>query len=212
MHHKKLPLAILALSLLGCSTTQTRLDRDLDELMRVLPGSYAGEAPIMSSPAGEMQDIFHKLAPIDVPQFGERVLYYQLSTGSADGPALQQKIFVLSVPPGSDVIRMRAYVFAPGQAEGNLEQDADRWDDLDPAALMNFPESCAFTWARVSGGFEATVRPANCSFASRAFGGTISPDMTYRIQGNRFEWTETLYGEGQRIMATTDGTLVAWRE
>lgn len=184
----------------------------MDELMRVLPGSYSGEAPVMGSPAGETQEIFHKLAPIDVPQFGERVLYYQLSTGSADGPALQQKIFVLNVPPESDVIRMRAYVFAPGQAEGNLEQDPDRWDDLDPVALMNFPESCAFTWTRVSGGFEATVRPANCSFSSRAFGQMISPDMTYRIQGNRFEWTETLYGEGQRIMATTDGTLVAWRE
>jgi len=180
--------------------------------MRVLPGSYAGEAPNMSSPSGEMQDIFHKLAPIDAPQFGERVLYYQLSTGSADGPALQQKVFVLGVPPGSEVIRMRAYVFAPGQAEGNLEQDPDRWDDLEPTALMNFPEACAFTWTRISGGFEATVRPANCSFPSRAFGGTISPDMAYRIQGDRFEWAETLYGEGQRIMATTDGALVAWRE
>jgi hypothetical protein len=77
---------------------------------------------------------------------------------------------------------------------------------------MNFPESCAFTWARVSGGFEATVRPANCSFSSRAFKQMISPDMTYRIEGDRFEWTETLYGEGQRIIVSTDGALVAWRE
>jgi hypothetical protein len=212
MQNQVVFVAALALGLLGCSSTGSGLDRDMDELMQALPGSYAGEAPIMSSPSGEMQDIFHKLAPIDAPQFGERVLYYQLSTGSADGPALQQKIFVLSVPPGSDVIRMRAYVFAPGQAEGNLEQDPDRWDDLDPAALMNFPESCAFTWARVSGGFEATVRPANCSFSSRAFKQMISPDMTYRIEGDRFEWTETLYGEGQRIIVSTDGALVAWRE
>ena len=107
-------VATLALGLLGCSSTGSDLDRDMAELMRTLPGSYTGEAPIMSSPDGEMQDIFHKLAPIDAPQFGERVLYYQLSTGSADGPALQQKIFVLTVPSGSDVIRMRAYVFAPG--------------------------------------------------------------------------------------------------
>jgi len=207
----RFPLLLVA-CLAGCAATRPAPLADLEQLMRELPGSYAGTMQDPRSPTGEEQAIFHKLAPIDAPQFGERVLYYQLSTGSADGPVLQQKIFVLSVPPGSPAIRMRAYVFAPGQAAGNLEQDPDRWTGLEPAALMNFPDSCAFTWSRAGGAFEAVVRPSQCTFSSRAFGQPISPDMTYRLDGDRFEWTETLYGEGQRILATTSGTLVAYRE
>lgn len=207
-----LVLTLAASLLTACTRPEASLDQQLDELLRVLPGNYAGEASIEISPTGETQDIFHKLAPIDAPQFGERVLYYQLSSGSADGPALQMKIFVFDLDPERLANRMRAYVFAPGQAAGNLDQDPDRWAALDPATLMSFPDECAFTWSPVSGGFAGVVRASDCAFAGQSFKQTIRPEMSYRILGDRFEWDEILYGDDLRIIVTTNGPLPAFRE
>lgn len=207
-----LTLALLVSLLAACMAPAPNLDDELAALLKQLPGSYAGEIPNPRSPTGEMLPVFHKLVRIDAPQFGEQVLYYQLSTGSSDGPALQQKIFVFDTAPGRVENRMRAYVFAPGQAAGNLEQDPDRWASLDPAALMDFPPECAFLWTRVAGGFEAVVNAGDCAFTSRAFSQTIRPQMTYRLVGDEFLWDEVLYGEGRRVVASTDGPRVSYRE
>jgi hypothetical protein len=205
-------LATTVLLLAACTAPGPDLDDDLAALLRQLPGSYAGEIPNPRSPTGEMLPVFHKLAPIDAPQFGDQVLYYQLSTGSADGPALQQKIFVFDATPGRAENRMRAYVFAPGQAAGNLEQDPDRWAALDPAALMDFPPECAFRWTRVGGGFEAVVNAGDCAFKGRSFPQTIRPQMTYRLVGDEFVWDEVLYGDGRKVLASTEGPRAAYRE
>ena len=205
-------LAPLVSLLAACTAPAPNLDADLAALLAQLPGSYAGEIPDPRSPSGEMLPVFHKLVPIDAPQFGEQVFYYQLSTGSGDGPALQQKIFVFDTAPDRVANRMRAYVFAPGQAAGNLEQDPDRWASLDPAALMDFPPECAFRWTRVAGGFEAVVNAGDCAFKGRSFPQTIRPQMSYRLMGDEFVWDEVLYAEGRKVLASTDGPRTAYRE
>lgn len=191
---------------------EKKVDLELSELLQVLPGSYVGEAPNAFSPDREMQTIFHKVAPIDAPQFGEKVFYYQLSTESADGPAMQMKVFVFDTDPDRAANRMSAYIFMPGQAAGNLEKDTDRVAELEVSELMSFPPECAFTWSPVTGGFEGVVRSSECAYSSQAFKQTVRPAMTYRILGDRFELDETLYGDDMSIIITTDGPLPASRE
>lgn len=207
-----LALALVTSLMAGCTPSDGDLDQELDELLRALPGVYVGEAPIGPQEDGAMRTLFHKFAPIDAPQLGDRALYYQISAEGADGAALQMKIFVFDTDPERVANRMRAYVFAPGQAAGNLELDPDRWTALDPETLMTFPAQCAFLWSEIEGGFNGESGAPDCVYQSRAFEQTIRPRMSYRILGDRFEMEENLFGEDGQAIVSTNGVLPAFRE
>jgi hypothetical protein len=187
-------------------------DQELDRLLELFPGTYTGTAPVPRATDGSTQVIHHKIAPIDAPQFGARVYYYQLSTGGPDGMPLQQKIFAFDTGPERASNRMRAWVFAPGQAAANLEQRPEAWSAIDPAAMLSFPDACAFQWSTISGGFEGTVARQDCTFDGRSFGQPVSPDMRYGVYPARFEWQETLYAADGSVLVSTRGNLQAERD
>ncbi len=199
-------------SIASCSALGLSTGSELDDLLSMLAGTYIGEAPDPRSRDGNRQIIVHKFVSIDARRFGQQVFYYQLSRTTADGPLLQQKIFVFQEAEQPGSIRMRAYVFSPGQEPGNLHRDKARIDRIEPGDLLSFPEACDFVWTSVDNGFEAVVRASNCRFASRGFGQEIRPEMIYRVAGDQFYWTETLYGADGKVLASTQGTLVAVRQ
>lgn len=203
------------LALTGCASAPpaaSPLDQELAAILALLPGRYAGEAPDPRAPGSAPRPIYHKIVPIEAPQFGEFTLYYQLSTGSPDGPALQQKLFVFDTAPNRAANRMQAYVFPPGQLDPNLERRPGDWPALRPGELMAFTEDCAFRWAQAPGGLTGSVRRAQCEFASERFGGRVRPEMSYRVTAGALYWTEALYAEDGRLLASTNGTLGAQRQ
>lgn len=206
-----LALAVV-LSLAACSAKPPPLDQELDGVLGLFPGTYSGSAPVPRATDGSTQAIHHKIAPIDAAQFGERVYYYQLSTGGPDGQALQQKIFVFDTGAGREANRMRAWIFAPGQVAANLEQRPGEWGDIDPARLLSFPDACAFQWRAMDDGFEGIVTRDACTFDGRSFGQPVSPDMRYAVHPGRFEWQETLYAADGSVLVSTGGKLVASRD
>jgi hypothetical protein len=196
----------------GCAVQSPVKDRELSELLELLPGVYAGVATVPGTTDGRTQPIFHKIAPIDASQFGARSFYYQLSTGGPDGTPLQQKIFAFDTRPVRAGNRMRAWIFAPGDEPPNLEQSPDRWFELEPSRLQSFPDACAFRWARIGDGFEGIVSRQDCRFDSRRFGQPVSPDMRYAVFPDRLEWQESLYGADGELLVSTGGKLVANRD
>jgi len=204
-------LICAALLLAGCMRPGPSLDAELGELMQALPGSYAGMVPKALAADGEMERLVHSFVPIEVPQFGPKVLYYQIASGTADGKVLQAKIFVFSADKGRKANTMRAYILDPAQAGETLYADPARLAALNPSALMSFPQACFFRWSRVGGGFAGEGSPT-CAYPSRAFGQMIRPEMSYRILGNRFEWGEVLRGEDGGAIVSTNGTLTALRQ
>jgi len=207
-------LAALALALAACAAAPPAagpLDRQLAAILALLPGSYAGEAPDPREPGSAPRPIYHKIVPIEAPQFGEFVFYYQLSTGSPDGPALQQKLFVFDTAPDRVANRMRAYVFTPGQLPPNLDRRPADWSVLRAADLTAFADDCAFRWAQAPGGLTGSVDRTDCSFESERFGGRVRPEMSYRVTAGALYWTEVLYADDGRVLASTAGTLVADR-
>lgn len=205
--------ALLASPLLNCSAPEPvgQLDQQLAAIFKVLPGTYAGEAPIPVPPTGEMKSLFHTFAVIKAPQFGEAVVYYQLSRDSADGQVSQMKIFTFDTNPARKANAMHAHVFYPGQAPGNLDQEPARWGAIDPASLMTFPQECDLIWSALEGGFKAEVRAQDCGYTSETFKKTIRPSMSYTITQGRLIWDEALYTDDMQLLFGTNGPLPARR-
>lgn len=205
--------ALLASSLLSCSAPEpvSQLDQQLAAIFEVLPGTYEGETQISVPPTGEMKTLFHTFAVIEAPQFGQAVLYYQLSRDGADGQVSQMKIFTFDTDPARKANRMHAHVFYPGQAPGNLDQEPARWGAIDPASLMTFPDECDLFWSALEGGFKAEVRAQDCSYTSETFKKTIRPSMTYTITQGLLVWEEALYSDDMQVLFGTNGALPARR-
>lgn len=193
-------------------TAQPAPGQALQTLLDALPGVYAGDAPDPRASDGRSQRIFHRIRPIDAPQFGAQVMYYRLSTGSADAPALQQKIFSFETAGSDGAVRMRAWAFPPDYPDQLAHTTADEWQSLTATELLDFPEACAFAWRTIAGGYEGVVDAGHCEFASPAFGQRVRPQMSYRLSGDRLEWTEVLYGEAGNVLVSTSGTLPAFRQ
>ena len=107
---------------------------------------------------------------------------------------------------------MRAWVFAPGDVAPNLEQRPGDWAAIDPAAMLSFPDACAFQWSATAEGFAGVVTRTQCTFQSRSFGQAVSPDMRYAVSPASFEWEETLYAADGSVLVSTGGNLVADRD
>lgn len=181
------------------------LERELRELLDVLPGYYSGEVRDPSDPTGARRmTLYHKIVRIEAPQFGETVFYHQIARDGFDSarPA-QQKIYSFDRDPTRRDNRMRSWVFYPNQQAGNLERAPATIAALQADTLMNFPPECAIRWQRGDkpATFVARVRPEDCSFPSAAFRQRIRPDMTYVAARDSFGIEDVLYGEsGQRLI------------
>ena len=211
LRHAGTILTPIVVLLTGCASVEQKTARaaeELDAIGRWWPGRYVGEASLPGS--SEPVAIAHEIAAIHAPLFGDRVYAYALRR--ADGDILQQKIFAFDTDPLRERNRMRAWVLAPEQMDSSLATTPARWQQLRPAALMSFPDTCAFTWRRTKKGFTGSVSPEVCEFDSRAFGQRIRPDMSYEINGEALTWRETLTGADGSVVATTGGTLRAQRD
>jgi len=194
----------------GCAMTAgvsgTHKD-DLAALLDLLPGSYTGE---VTSPGPRQGAIVrHRLAPSKAPQFGDRVIYYQLDAPGS-GQVLQQKLFVFSSDAGA--IRMQPWVFPPGNGAADLDRRPGLWPGLRSEDLSGFPEACSFLWTRHAGGFDGRVEKSACEFESRAFRRKIRPDMLYRLTKEWLEWSETLYDEDGDVVVSTNGVIISYRD
>lgn len=210
-----LQLLVASVLLVGCAkpaeSIAPTIDRQLSDLLELLPGQYAGDAPKRMIPGAEMQRLVHRIRPVNAPQFGERVLYYQVTRDTVEGPILQAKVFLFATEADRQANTMRALVLEPSQAESLRSGDPADWRSLSPDRLMSFPETCHFTWTRLESGFLGEGS-GKCSYDSKAFGQTIRPEMRYRITNDAFEFEETLLGEDGSAIVTTGGPLVAQRQ
>lgn len=203
-------IAALAFAAAACATAAWKggTSRPLDELLAMLPGIYTGKVVLPGAAEKGKQTIEHKIARIDAPQIAAIVFYYQLS---AEGTALQQKLFILQRRPRSKTVRMRALFIPRGRIAADLERRPDDWRAIDPGQLMSFPRHCDFIWRAEGDGFTGRVRREDCRYDSPAFGQTIEAEMRYRVSADTFEWSETLFGEAGPLFST-NGALTADRQ
>lgn len=188
------PLAVILLTaVLTACQPGVRQSNQLG-LVELLPGYYIGES--------DGDKVFHKIVPITAPRLGEVVFYHQISREGFDGAPMQQKIYI--VAPGGK--RMKALVVSTDSEKyRNLEKQLMAAFRLRADSFLQFPDVCSFVWTRQGDSYIGRVDPSVCEYESPAFGGPISPDMTYKVNDSEFVLIETLFrADGQALFPTTN--------
>lgn len=188
---KQATLVLLVLAVApGCQNQQ---QTELPSLMQLLPGHYEASY--------EGHAVYHKIVVIEAPNLGKQVLYHQISREGFDGTPVQQKIYTLN----SSGDGMGALVVTGDNAKyQNLETKPQLSADLEPQEFLQFPSECDFAWTPEPDGYLGRVEPAQCQYESPAFGGLISPSMTYRLTVTDLAITETLSrANGEPVFPTS---------
>lgn len=199
-------LVSFALSSGQAAATELRpeaLDIELQGLLTLLPGRYAG--PLASA---EMPDregmIYHTIEAIALPEHGEQVLLHVVSLKGFDDPQpFQQKFYALDTDPNR----------ARNQMASIVVMRAARWQQGDgvPENIIRFPPECAISWRRDDSGFVARVKRGDCVYESAAFGGAIIPDMTYVVSPESFAIRDLLYRPDGSLLTPGGGFVTASR-
>ena len=95
-------IALASLMLAACTLledgTANPIERELEGILALLPGQYAGEAPNPRM-AEQLTTLYHTLQQVTEPSLGELVFHHVISVkGFDDDKPLQQKLYLRSIP------------------------------------------------------------------------------------------------------------------
>jgi len=222
-------LTLLGSSLLACSVSTLEAQRastpdlnaERDSLIELFVGRYSGEVADPTDPAGERRIMLHhKVVQIDLPAFGEYVLYHQISRDRLDSAEpWQQKIYIFDESPKRLQNSMRSFVIPTTLGLANFEGDPVRFQKLaatvspGAAGLQGFPDRCRILWSRESESiFVARVRREDCQYDSATFRQRISASMTYRVTSGSLGVEELFFASNAKPLFPQRGLLTVARK
>lgn len=204
---RRLILLLCCLPLTAPAAEPAAVAEELERLLEVLPGRFSGPMP-------DGGVLYHKIVGINAPQFGATALYHQISRDGFDSSKpLQQKIYAFDRDSMRVANKMRAWVIDSRAGLANIERSQIVINALDPTQLQSFPDACAIRWTedQAAGSFTARVERTRCSYGSAAFGGQISPEMTYLVSPAKFIVDEALYRDTGEPLFPPTGAMQAAR-
>ncbi|MEM9530134.1 MAG: hypothetical protein AAGA23_04395 [Pseudomonadota bacterium] len=153
-------------------------------IQALLPGDYLGE--------GSRGTVYHRIVPLQVPAFGGQIYYHHISMESFGGPAAQRKFYAFD---RADQTMRSTVVLKSGVTLDSNWDMALKLTQLTEEDLLKFPDSCRFEWTAADGAYVGRVERQRCSYSSPAFGGKVSPAMTYRLTPCGLAIQEAIYRE-----------------
>ena len=214
-------LSLSSVALSANATSVPDLESELTELLENFTGRYSGEVTDPTDSSGERRMLLHhKIVRVDLPRFGEYVLYHQISRDALDSAQpLQQKLYVFDQSASRRQNVMRSFVIPSELGLANFEADPVRFQKLatagspEEAGLQGFPEGCKIRWTRDSdSAFVARVRRQDCRFDSAIFRQRVSASVTYRVTPDSFGLEETFFGTRGTPLFPERGLLTVARK
>jgi hypothetical protein len=214
-------LSLSSVALSANATSVSDLESELTELLDTVTGRYSGEVPDPTDVSGERKMLLHhKIVRVDLPRFGEYVLYHQISRDALDSAQpWQQKLYVFDQSASRRQNVMRSFVIPSELGLANFEADPVRFQKLATAAspeeagLQGFPEGCKIRWTREEDAvFVARVRRQDCRYDSATFRRRISAGMTYRVTSQSFGLEEVFFGANGAPLFPSRGLLTVARK
>ncbi len=167
---------------MGPSRSRAEFGADSWQAHRWLPGHYLGE-----SPTGP---VYHQIVALDIPELGGAVFYHHISRVGFGLASFQRKFYRFD--QSGQVMRSTVVLPAGENLGGNdsLKKFLSQLSDKD---VLTFSPQCLFRWSAGESGLTAQLAAEHCAYNSPAFGGTISPQMTYQLDPCSLSIDEALF-------------------
>ena len=214
-------LSLSSVALSANATSVPDLESELTELLDTFTGRYSGEVPDPTDVSGERKMLLHhKIVRVDLPRFGEYVLYHQISRDALDSAQpWQQKLYVFDQSASRRQNVMRSFVIPSELGLANFEADPVRFQKLatagspEEAGLQGFPDGCKIRWTREADAvFVARVRRQDCRYDSATFRQRVSAGMTYRVTSQSLGLEEVFFGANGAPLFPSRGLLTVARK
>ena len=139
---------------------------------------------------GDWLDLQHaSFTLVDAPLLGDKVLYLEWRSGSADGTISRQRIWSFRhdiSDAKAGIVRMDFYAFVDGKPWAGRSGEAGAFRDLNRAQLRGYGEACGLVFSKNASGFLGAITAKECSITAAS--------------GRRM-------GIDARVALTADGTL-----
>jgi len=188
-HHFVLAAALLWLA---ASTIATAADEPstLGRIIDWLDGHYSNEAQIATGELdAENNLLFPVFKKVDVPAFGNHIVYLQWPIGGPDGRLQRQRLWTFHEDAETGATRMSFFTL----------REPERWLDahIDPAKIremtaedtIGYPETCLLPVAFADATITASI-PPTCQIISQATRTTMTLQATITITPNQITYQE----------------------
>ena len=188
--------------LISCSDPAPDLDAELSQVIAQWQGEYA---PAPGTP-GPIQP-YVMVRKVDLPAFGDHVVYFEIRNENRTGPAIRQRIFAFNEEPGRTQNQVQSYdMLGDGWAPYvGAYDDPSKLGALTPDKMYTFPKGCEIIWRREADDFIGEVTKDRCHITSRRNGELVHADMIFTISDASFDQFEVIYDDqGGAIVGNPD--------
>ena len=198
-HRRRFAFAA-ALLWLASSATAADAPPALDRIVDWLDGHYSNEAQIA---AGELDAEDNLLFPVfkkvDVPAFGNHVVYLQWPIGGPDGRLQRQRLWTFHEDAETGATQMNFFTLREPDRWLDAHIDPVKVRDMTPEDTIGYPETCLLPVAFADTTITTSI-PPTCQIISQATRTTMTLQATITITPNQITY--------QEAAARPDGSIV----
>ncbi|MEM9879622.1 MAG: chromophore lyase CpcT/CpeT [Pseudomonadota bacterium] len=190
---RALCMAVVLATLWACGnqssdteTTQTStidpLAADLETIMSWWPGDYHNDKQIAALVAdgkpvwraddtgkGGHIEVTSHYKVVDLPAFGEHVLYVEETKHGDESLIFRQRIYTLTVDPDMSAIRVKLWYFKDKEKYVGAWRDLSRLADLTPENMSPLKDECDLIVAREGARYHMPMQDKACVFGKNYF-------------------------------------------
>jgi len=188
--------------LISCSESSQDLDAEMSQLIEQWEGEYA-PAPGTTGPIQP----YVMVRKVDLPAFGNHVVYFEIRNQDRDGPAIRQRIFAFDDEQARGGNQAQSYdILGDGWTPYvGAYDEPSKLSSLTPEQMYTFPEGCKILWRREAEDFVGEVTKDRCHINSRRNGELVHADMIFTVSNTSFDQYEVIYDDrGTAIVGTPD--------
>lgn len=166
----------------AAATLPSDPEAQLAQIMEWWPGDYNNDAQLEQLAAqgkpiwrkddtgkpGHIEVTSHYRA-VDLPAFGENVLYVEETKHGEPGNIFRQRIYVLSVDEELDKVRVALWTFSDKEKYVGAYQDLSKLDGLTPDAMSTFGAPCDLITNPEGRKYHIAMNAKDCQFGENYF-------------------------------------------
>jgi hypothetical protein len=186
MQTLKSTLAVAMIALCTLAPTLTVAQSPADDLKTIMArwnGDYNNDAQIaalkkdgkpvwrkdVDKEIGGHADIVSHYRPIQLPAFGEHVIYVEETKFGDPTSIFRQRIYTLNIDEASKQLRVKLWTFKDKTKYVGAWKDLSRLSALTPADMSPMPDNCQLRVTKDGANFHMAMHEKDCAFGENYF-------------------------------------------